>query len=110
MMGENEALVLNIIKDNTVHTEKQSNIDFRRPIALMSHPDKKPPVNPPMPNIIMLRPRSFCASPLPINVCIQVGIHEKIAHMPISIEPKITEPVIKFARWLMSKILSLVEC
>src|SRR6478609_4207131 len=107
MTGENDALVLNRIKDNTVHTEKQSNIDLRRPIALVSHPDKKPPVNPPMPSIIMLRPRSFCASPLSINVCIQVGIHEKIAHMPISIVPKITDPVIKSARWRAAKILSL---
>src|SRR3954452_9980024 len=98
MMGENESLVLNIIKDNTVHTEKQSNIDLRRPIAFVSHPDKKPPVRPPIPSIIMLRPRSFCASPLLIKVCIQVGIHEKIAHMPISIVPKITEPVSKSAR------------
>src|SRR6476646_7089772 len=98
MMFEKDELVLNNTNDKIEQTEKQSSIDRLAPIALVNHPDKKPPVNPPIPSIIILKPRRFCPSPTEIRFCIQVGIQEKIAHKPMSMAPKITEPLIKSVR------------
>src|SRR5580704_16427876 len=97
-MGLKTVLVLNNRKENTEQATKHRIIDLRRPIALTSHPDRKPPVSPPIPNIIILKPRSFWASAKGSRLCIQVGSQEKMAHRPISIVPKIMEPVNKSAR------------
>jgi len=59
---ENPELILKSRNENNKHTEKQSSIDFRRPIVLINHPDINPPINPPIPSIIMLKPRSFWPS------------------------------------------------
>ncbi|MDB5135565.1 MAG: hypothetical protein JWP37_2168 [Mucilaginibacter sp.] len=66
--------------------------DLLKPIKFTTQPERKPPVKPPIPKHIVLNPRSLCASVVN-RLCIQVGIHENMAHKPISIVPKITEPV-----------------
>ena len=78
--------------DIKAQTAKLASIDLRRPIKFTSQPDIKPPVKPPIPKNIMLNPRSFGASTLN-RLCIQVGIHEKSAHIPISMVPNTTEPI-----------------
>ena len=54
--------VLKRMTDKMAHAEKQSNIDRCIPRAFANQPDTKPPVKPPIPNNIILIPRSFCAS------------------------------------------------
>src|SRR5690349_5763848 len=98
MADEKDGFVLNNMNDKTVHTEKQKSMERRKPKALTTQPDRNPPVSPPIPSIIILSPRSFWASPVAIKLCIHVGIHEKMAHNPINIVPKIIEPITRSLR------------
>src|SRR4028118_431441 len=88
-----KALVLNNTNDKREQAAKQQIIALHRPNTLANQPDTNPPDNPPIPNNIMLNPRSFCASPAVIKLCTHVGSHEKIAHKPINIVPKVIDPI-----------------
>src|SRR5215217_1802093 len=91
MNGENVVFSLNKTKDMIEQTAKHRSIDLFRPAKLTSQPEKKPPASPPIPIHIMLKPRSFCASP-GIRLWTQVGSQENIAHSPINMVPNISEP------------------
>src|SRR5450432_864107 len=92
MIEEKEVFVLKRIKDKRAQTAKLNISDLLSPARFASQPDKKPPVKPPMPKHIILNPPCWRASVL-TRLCIQVGSHENTAHRPISIVPKIMEPV-----------------
>ena len=98
-MPVNAVLVLNKRKENKAHTEKQISIDLRTPARFTSQPDKKPPVKPPIPMNIIPRLLCCCASAAGKILWIQVGSQEKIAHIPISMEPKVMEPTISSRRY-----------
>src|SRR5688572_15419856 len=80
-----------------MHPRKQSIIALRTPKALEIQPEKNPPLRPPAPNNIIVSPRSEWPSDAVRRLCTQVGSHENIAHNPISIVPKITTPLKRFA-------------
>ena len=82
---------MNRINDNTEQTAKLMMSDLLNPIRFITQPDKKPPVKPPIPINIMLKPPSFRALVVD-RLCIQVGNHEKMAQSPISMVPKMREP------------------
>src|SRR5436853_2924743 len=82
-------------KERMKHAQKHNIIALRTPSAFATQPEKNPPASPPTPNNIMLRPRSPWPSASPSKLCTHVGTQLKIAHRPMSIEPKITEPLIK---------------
>src|SRR5512138_3613462 len=106
MAIEKVEFVLNKTNERIEQAIKHNSIDLLVPIAFINQPDKKPPINPPMPSIIMIMPLSFCPSPVVINPCIHVGIHKKIAQSPINIVPKINEPLIRSLRCSFEKILT----
>src|SRR6186997_615254 len=93
---ENTWLNANNKTDIQMHPRKQSIMAFRTPNALEIQPEKNPPLRPPAPNNIMVRPRSECPSDAVRRLCTQVGSHENIAHNPISMVPKITTPLKRF--------------
>jgi hypothetical protein len=77
------------------------------PNLFISIPEKTPPVMPPIPSRIMISPRSFCPScPVASNVCTHVGNHENMPQSPISTDPKMIDPEIRLALFVLSKIPS----
>src|SRR5579862_3581359 len=85
-------LVLNNRNEQVLQAAKQRSIDFLEPMALSSQPDRKPPVRPPAAKTIMTDP-TLSLPPDVIKPCNQVGSHENIAQSPISIVPKMTDPI-----------------
>src|SRR5689334_283031 len=107
-MDVTSLLSLNTTKLMMKHTAKHISIVLRRPIAFTIQPEKKLPTMPLPARTIIVKPRC-CSTFVDFEMlCTHVGAHEKIAHKPISIAPKITEPVTKFFLMFGAKSLSLV--
>src|SRR5688572_24479674 len=98
MIPEKVVFKPNNRKDKIKQAEKHMIIALRTPNPLDIHPEKNPPVNPPAPSNIMLKPRCCPPSASVNKLCTHVGSQEKIAHKPISIEPKMIAPLNKLLR------------
>src|SRR6202012_2579497 len=94
-----EWLPLNRRNAITKQTEKQTSIVLLTPRACMIQPEANPPRRPPPPISIMLTPRSWWASVATDRLWTQLGSQSKMAHMPISIVPKSTEPLQRLERY-----------
>src|SRR5690606_7591023 len=93
-----------------VHPPKQSIMDCLTPKLFEIHPEENPPMSPPTPNNIIAKPLSFCPSLCCNKLWTHVGNHEKTAHRPINIVPKITVPCRSSARYcLTSSKLDILE-
>ena len=95
---------INVIDDTDVFNLNTANtmikqavkhiiIVLRKPIALATHPEMMLPAKPETANIIIVNPRSCCATEASgVMLCTHVGAHENTAHKPISIAPNIIDP------------------
>ena len=83
------------------HPEKHRSIARLIPSAFDTQPEINPPVSPPAPSNIMAIPLRCNPE---VRLCIQDGIHENIPHRPMSIDPKMIEPVIRFGMAVSSKV------
>ncbi len=97
VMFETDVFSLNTIAVIIKQAIKHIIIVLRIPILFTIHPETMLPTKPESAKIIIVIPRSSFALLLSgVTLCTHVGAHEKIAHNPISIVPKITEPATRF--------------